>query len=212
MAISSLRDRLSNEMLERFINGPFGQKITADMEAETVAKRKMASAELRRLQADLEREVPKLVARKNAAAAAVKKAEAALLAEKEAARKVEVEVHNVVWRNEQAQSVQRGILHQLAPPSIKAFRDEMIDRVENMRRVGPAIDELPAATPSIWKDDQDNAKAITQRATAAREKFNRQVARTNDVRQSCDDMTLTALSEAELVTKFAALRQSIEDA
>ena len=212
MAISSLRDRLSNEMLERFINGPFGQKITADMEAETVAKRKAAATELNRLRAELERDTPKLIARKNAAAAAVKKAEAALLAEVEAVRKVEVDVRNTVWRNEQAQSVQRGILNELAPSSIQAFRDEMIDRVENMRRVGPAISELPAATPSIWKDERDVAKAIAQRATAVREKFTRQMARTNDVRQSCDDLTLTALSEAELEAKFTTLRASIEDA
>ena len=212
MATTTLRDRLAGEMLERFITGPFGQKITADLEAETIAKRKAAATELNRLRADLEREVPKLITRKNAAQAAVKKAQAALNAEVEAAQKVEVDVRNTVWRNEQAQSVQRGILAQLAPPSIQAFRDEMIDRIEKMRRVGPAISELPAATPSIWKEDQDNAKAITQRATAAREKFTRQVARTNDVRQICDDLTLTALSEAELVTKFAALRQSIEDA
>ncbi|MDO8616085.1 MAG: hypothetical protein Q7T33_10200 [Dehalococcoidia bacterium] len=189
-------------ILERLADGPAGQRILAELEAEALALRKAKAAQVAALTADFEAALPALVDACTKAEGRVEAAQKALETARAAFRAADIAESNLRARFARERDALNAELEAAADPMIDAFLGELSGLFERVRRTpievsGGVLDRLTERRSPIT----GNGPAIAARLAAI-----------NEARLQAEALKLEALTPAVVTAKLAALRESIEKA
>ena len=112
-------------LLERLERSTIGKKLQADFEGETLAKRRKAADEIKRINAELTKALPALLQAREKAKANVEAAQEAFQKAKETYDRAYGDEHNVRVRADTRRHEQEIILHGCYPGELDKLKDEM---------------------------------------------------------------------------------------
>jgi hypothetical protein len=190
--------------LSRFLKTPTATRLLAESEAIDLEARRKLAADLPRLRARLESEVPPLVKAIAPLEAKVIAARQSLL-EAEAAHRAAVHASSARRTSLEGMiAALEGQLRAAASPAIDLFRGELLE-LHNSLRNAPPFSRIVATRRNIL----DNGKTGTLQSDTA--STARRLAAIVRLLGSLDELKLAVLSEEDLAARLAELRRSIPD-
>ncbi len=123
-------------LLEQLKSSPIGKQLESDFQSETLAKRKAAAAEIKRIIGELVKALPALLQAREKAKADVEAAQEGLQKARKAYDRAHGAVHNLTVRADVRRNNEEQILRSSYPEEIDAFEDAMRDLLTHTRLKG----------------------------------------------------------------------------
>jgi hypothetical protein len=177
-------------------------QLLAEEEAQVVAARRSALAELARIETERSTSSPELQRAEATAKAAFEQAEAALAAARETYLAAQRLSFVESTRLDGLAETQRRILQGLVPAAIVAYRAELGEREEQL------LSEMRDASPldPPWLERTGEKRAAAVRATEIARTLSARIAEVRRQRGDVDELVYADMSSDELAARLDALR------
>lgn len=189
-------------ILDRLVAGPDGQRILAELDAETLEERRRLASEITALNAELEKTLVPLRALEGKALEAVKAAEEALQQARQRYQQTAGERRSAVSRHDRERTIRVAQLIETAPEAVTAFQRELEQLGEQVRRTGIST----GSGGRHWLTRQALPGTSNYATIIAT------VAAIGEARSAAEALKLEALTGEEVAGKIAELRESIAKA